>query len=281
MSDTFDAGAATDAAPEVTTTAPADTGTTAASDGFDPGPGDTLAHPQGDVFTRDYVERIRQEAASHRVRAKEYADRYGVFDAYEDADRQVWVDLATSWRDDPQSAAETMRRIADSVLGMQQQQAAEERVAATQEVLDLADEDLTPEQVAKLVDERLAERERIAAERAEAEAAVAEVVSQVEGAGFAKGTPDHLMVLMTASQNGGDVAKAIEQQKAYRQSIIDDYVKGKADSAAPVSPGGAPATTPTLDFASEEARRDPLRYASKMAEQAARNRVLAERGDRS
>src|SRR5437762_3088197 len=64
---------------------------------------DPLEAPPDDqaVFSRSYVEKVRGEAQRYREEARS-AQRYNeVFNVYEEADQQVWLDLARTWAQDP------------------------------------------------------------------------------------------------------------------------------------------------------------------------------------
>ena len=100
-----------------------DAGSVGAAPVGDVGGSDAL--PEGvQSFDRAYVEKLRNESAGYRTQlreAQQAASRYEVFDAYDDEDRGVWLDLASTWQADPYQAAETMRTIANRVLGEAQQ----------------------------------------------------------------------------------------------------------------------------------------------------------------
>src|SRR4051812_9743826 len=68
---------------------------------------DIFAEPASDqaVFDRGYVEKLRREGARYRTEHQTSAEALSgyerVFGAYDQADRQVWMDLASTWATDP------------------------------------------------------------------------------------------------------------------------------------------------------------------------------------
>jgi uncharacterized protein (UPF0335 family) len=207
-----DQGLTTDTAPPVEAFAPA------------PAP-DLLADPSPEqaVFDRGYVESIRKEAQRYRGEAQRAA-QYEVFDQYEDQDRQVWIDLARTWAEDPSRAAQVMQSIARGVLGEPQQEP-EMTDYQTPPIEAPSDDELTPSRVKELIEETFRTRD----ERAAEQAAIDNVMSEVREHGYDPNTAEGFMVLWNANnQTNGDIAAAAEMVKGYRQSIIDDYVQGRS-----------------------------------------------------
>lgn len=219
-------------------------------------------------FDRSYVEKLRAEAALNRTKAREHEqqlrqtqeklERYAAFDAYNDDDMQIWSGMATDWQADPAVAAQTMQQIAQRVLGDPTSTAAEK--ADAQAILDNpavseAAEQLTPEKVREIArEETLAQR----AER-EREEAVQGVFRQLEEAGYEQGTQEAFSVLWIANnKTSGDIGQAIEQYKAYEQSIVDRYVDTVAKGGTPVqlpAAGAAGSPTPETPKNIREAKR--------------------------
>lgn len=230
-----------------------DTGNTSAPD---PAPDagsfgdDGLTMPDGQqLFDRSYVTKLRDEAANWRTQLREVqerASRYEVLDRYDDADRQVWIELAQSWEQDPYQAAAAMRQIAERVLGDIEQQ---QQQPGNDSLFDGDDDDdlsaMTPEKVQEIVAAELARQ----AEEAELEAAVEGVYGEIRQAGIDPTSPDGFMVLWRASnQTNGDVAKALEQHQQYKQSIINEFIAAKSGAGAvpPVANGIAGAERPQV-----------------------------------
>ena len=190
-------------------------------------PSDPLADPSPEqaVFDRGYVESIRREAQRYRGEAQtaaQQAARYDeVFGQYEPADQQVWFDLARTWAQDPAKAAQVMQQIATGVLGEGQPEMTDYRNEPAPEQVD---EGLTPDKVQAMIDAQFQTREQAAAEQR----AVDSVMAEVRSAGYDPDSAEGFMVLWNANhETGGDIAKAAEMVKGYRQSVIDDYVAGR------------------------------------------------------
>jgi hypothetical protein len=234
-----DSSPAVDAPVSVPTdTAPLDSGSGAESE---------IALPDGQrMFERTYVEKLREEAARYRTQLREQqeaAAKYEVFGKYEDDDYQVWQSLADTYLRDPAQAAEMMRTISERILGGATPEEATQQVIAEQ-----TDDDVfvTPDKVAELVKAELA-REREAAQQ---EAAVESIYAEIREAGFDPMSIDGYQVLWRATnETGGDIAKAVASHRAYRQQIIDDYVRGKSSqpNAAPAPNGTTGQARPKID----------------------------------
>jgi hypothetical protein len=209
-------------------------------------PGDLFAEPTPEqaVFDRGYVERLRQEGARYRTEHKTAADALAgyeqVFGGYDPEDRQVWLDLARTWATDPGQAAGVMQQIAQAVLNQGEGTAAAPDAAVPSEAGDGLGE-LTPQQVQQMIAEAIDGRDRAAAEQR----AVEEVYSEIRAAGYDPSTKEGFMVLWLANNGGqGDIQAGIREMQAWRQSIVDDYVSGRANGHHPTpSPSGAVATT--------------------------------------
>lgn len=234
-----DIGLTTDNAPPVEVTQP--TPAPAATD-----PLSDLPENQA-VFDRGYVEKVRGEAQRYREEARTAsaaAERYNqVFGVYDEADRGVWLDLASTWATDPNRAAQIMQQIASGVLGDQDAGAGTAGPSSPgdqPETPTFDGEELTPERVQELIEEKFTARE---AKQAEAQA-VEEVYAEVRQAGFDPNTAEGFMVLWNANHfTNGDITEAVKMTNSYKQSIIDGYVQGRSTGAVPMpSQGGVQAT---------------------------------------
>lgn len=208
--------------------------------------GDPLSMPDGtQLFQRDYVEKIRNEAARYRTTLRETEERlkgYDVFDAYDPEDRAVWTQMAEMWQRDPAEAAAFMRNIAESVLTEGQQPETAEQQPASE--LDEF-EDLTPERIDQRIEAKIAEREAARQAAAEQERAVTAINDEITQAGFEMGSLESVVILQIASvRTGGDVTKAIqvfqESEKAKTQKAVDDYVAAMRNGGSSASPSGTP-----------------------------------------
>lgn len=205
------------------------------------GPADPFGDLPADqsVFSRGYVEQIRQEAQRYRGEAqtaaqaaKAYEEVFGI---YEPDDRQVWMDLASTWAVDPARAAQVMQQIAAGVLGDGQAQGQDETYEEPPP--SNGDVQLTEQQVAQMIAEQFTARD---ANQLEARL-VNEIYDEVRAAGYDP-DGDGFQILYDANHfTGGDIPKAIEMQRAREQRIIDNYVQGRSSGRVPMpTSGGVP-----------------------------------------
>lgn len=198
-------------------------------------------------FTREQMSEVRDEAAKHRIAAREARERiaeleadpiYQVANKYTPEDKATWVQFMDGWLENPQQTANDFRMIANNVLG-DPTSTAEEKAEAI-EVLEQTEnmEALTPEAVQALVDEKLSARDQ----QAQTERAIDAVHTQIAEAGFPKGTADNFKVLWIANNDpaaDGDVSKAIDIMKQERQAIIDEYNTNLRNGVTPkIAPDG-------------------------------------------
>jgi hypothetical protein len=169
--------------------------------------------PEGDKFDRPYVERLRKEAANARLKAKQYGD---VFDQYEDADRQAFLDLAKMLRENPKAAAEEMSAAAQEILKQYNQAVADPSV-------DTGDSEfMTKAEYARLQQESAIAAETISIENEARELGYTVSVKDVD-----------YRLLLTIAQNetNGDLQSAHAKLEARNQGVIDAYLASKADDA--------------------------------------------------
>jgi hypothetical protein len=226
--------------------------------------GDLLASPLGaeePFVSRGYAEKLRAEGFKYRtdLRAtQENLNRYeAIFGDYQDADRDVWFDLANTWKSDPTRAAAMMRAIADAVQadGTPDEQQATAEAVETGAATGL----LTPEQVQAMIDAKLGERDT----QAQEDRMVNQVLTEVRGEGFDPDSIEGFMVLWTASnQTGGDVKAAAQKMRDYKQSIIDGYVQGRANGQRPTpsAPGTAATEAPAGPGSWDDVRKGATKF---------------------
>lgn len=182
-----------------------------------------------ETFDRSYVEKLRNEAAAHRTKAKSYEQ---AFEGWDEGDQQVWLETVQLARLDPKAGAERLRQITELLAGG----------ATPQEAADQVDgkepEYLTKEEVDRLLQER--------DEKAHIDAQVQKIAAKAESLGYEKDSPSYTQLLVLARDvYKGDLDKAHEAIKAERQKVIDDYLAEKAaaaDAHIPLRRGGAPAS---------------------------------------
>jgi hypothetical protein len=215
--------------------------------------------PEQPVFDRGYVDKIRREGQRYRETARtaeaELATYADVFAGYDQADRDVWLDLAATWKADPEAAAQKMQHIVQAVLGSEPDPTV--APAAAQQMDEPTDLDLlSPEKVEQLVNDRvqaaLDARDRAAAEQA----ALDGVYAELRQAGVDPSTREGFMVLWTANhETNGDIAAAIDSVRGWKQTIVDDFVKGRQTGALPAPAQGVVASEPQTINNVEDARR--------------------------
>jgi hypothetical protein len=245
MSDTIDFGTPPDPGPA---SAPAP----AAAPAAPAAPSDDLfANPVGDdqpLVSRGFAENLRAEGLKYRTDLRATQEQLSgyeaVFGGYEQADRDVWFDLARTWQTDPARAAATMQAIANAVMDEQGGTPPADTPTTPQgtppDMTPDANGLLTQDQVQAMIDAKLGERDQ----RAHEDSMVNQVLTEVRAEGIDPDGIEGMMVLWTASnKTNGDVKAAANELRAYRQSIIDGYVQGRANGTPPTpSGGGVPGT---------------------------------------
>lgn len=205
----------------------------------EPPAADPFDDPANERFDRTYVERLRREAADARVSGKPFKD---AFDGYQQEEVEALLDLVTTIRQDPRTAAARMAELVDVI----NQQFQEEAPPGEE-----------PEVVTR------AEVERMLAEREQEKSissAVQSIEQQASELGYKKGSRDYVTLLWTAqNETNYDLKAAHETIKADRQRVIDEYVSGKekdADGSATRPPGGGAGSEPRKagDFKDARAR---------------------------
>ena len=170
-----------------------------------------------DTFDRAYVEKLRQESAGYRTRAKAYDE---AFDGFDDESRDVFLGLAKDLVNSPESAARRMIEVSKQLLG------------------DDFDTALTgpPPPLTREDAERLwAEKEAARGQ----EEAIRAVQNEARELGYKDDTPDMSELFWFASnQTGGDLKAAHELVEARKQATIDAYLEKKRAA-------GESFTTPT------------------------------------
>jgi len=208
---TPDAGVGT-AADVVDASPPVDTGASATPDVSTPD-----ASEAQDTFDRAYVEKLRQESAGYRTRAKTYDE---AFDGFDDESREVFLGLAKDLVNSPEAAARRMIEVSKQLLGEDFDSALTGPPPA-----------LTREDAERLWAEKEAARGQ--------EDAIRAVQNEARELGYKDDTPDMSELFWFASnQTGGDLKAAHEKVEARKQAAIDEYLEKKRAA-------GESFTTPT------------------------------------
>lgn len=119
--------------------------------------------PEGeDVFPRDYVEKLRAEAAKHRTRARDIESK---FEGYTPEEKERFLELAHQLSTDPKAAYEEFAGVTERLakqLGIEEKTMEETPTPAESAPAESAASALTPEAIDEIVSKRL-EAERAAA----------------------------------------------------------------------------------------------------------------------
>jgi len=188
--------------------------------GVAPSTPETPTAPAGtdqDTFDRAYVEKLRQESAGYRTRAKTYDE---AFDGFDDESRDVFLGLARDLVNSPESAARRMIEVSRQLLGEDFDSALTGPPPA-----------LTREDAERLWAEKEAARGQ--------EDAIRAVQNEARELGYKDDTPDMSELFWFASnQTGGDLKAAHEKVEARKQAAIDEFLEKKRAA-------GESFTTPT------------------------------------
>ena len=202
----------------------------AAPEGGEP-PAPEISAPEGgeppapETFDREYVEKLRREAADYRTKYGVYRD---AFDGYDDESREALLSIARDIVANPRNAAERMVQVAKGLTGEEFESL----------LNDEGPKPLTQEDLQKEFEKR--EREK------EEQQAIAAVEQEANTLGYKQGSADYADLMFRAyNDHSGDLKAAHEAREAAKQAIIDEYLKSKAEgngSFPPVSTDGAPST---------------------------------------
>ena len=187
---------------------------------------DTLDRLDGEV-DQAYLERLKKEAISHRLRAKEIAQQF-----------DPWKDAVDGWEEDQAEAVRQLLAAAKAgdtdtvmaILGIETPGTPEPTPPAA-----------PPEASAGIT---LADVERLLAEReqkAKLEADIKAIEEQVGALGYEKGSNDYVLLFKIANEETNfDLNAAHEKVQAWKQSLVDQFVTQKANGATPPPAQGGP-----------------------------------------
>lgn len=168
--------------------------------------------PQGDVFDRKYVEKLRRENASYRERAKKWES---AFEGYEDGAVEEWKEMIAGFKQDPKGVAEKWRDLSEEIL-KQFTPAEQEQIAEA--VQDGEDVPLTRTQFEKLMSER--------EQQWEMDSMVQDIETEARELGYNLKSREYKILLMTAQEiPSGSIQEAHELLEAEKQRIIDSEIE--------------------------------------------------------
>ena len=214
-----------------------------------------MALKPGDPGYESELDRARKDAARYRAALAPYKDVFGSFSEDEQA---ALLDLVGGLNESTEAGAKKFRDFAYAILGDEQFSAdapwetlgsteptGEEPVADEQnqnqgapseEVLSLTKEDLIA---------ILDERDRRSQE-AQLEQEVQSIMSEVQAAGFADGTPEQALVLWhMANETNGDLGAAVEKVRAVFPSGDEGGEEQSDEPPATPPPSDPPETSGT------------------------------------
>lgn len=181
------------------------------------------------TFDRKYVTKLREEAAGHRTAAKVFTD---AFSGYSEEERSVWLELATGLLNDPAATADRLQQIADRARG----------VDPGKETPPAGEDDDTPMTKAQMK-AFLAEQEQAA----DLDRRVADIKSAAVELGYKPDSISYRTLLITAQENGGDIAKAHGLLEGEKQAHIDAYVEAQRVAAEGNPTGGGNGRIPAQE----------------------------------
>lgn len=212
---------------------------------------DPLDLPDGvDQFSREYVQRLRDEAAKNRTRAKEVTDRFSAFQSMPEplADGMLRFVQDFANEDTRSQAAWGMFQSLGGVLGVEPERLqslfeAAEEAGVTEELGELS-----PEQIRDLARSEFSKvRQEVETERLEAEIAAAFNSAVGEGDPQQYILAYHYMGELGLPLNEA-IARYQDERASYEANLkaqaIEEYLREKAgQGGAPVpSAGASPAT---------------------------------------
>jgi len=190
------------------------------------------------TFDRAYVEKLRQEAASNRVSAKEMRERYASFEGYDDGDRQLWSQLAEELQNDPRTAAANFKTISENILSSFED-GEEPTTAAVEEV---AGDFLTEDKLKSFMQNY--EREQSIDREAQG------MLSKARELGYDDGTDEQILLLTIASQKNIGIEDAHKAFENISQARYDKYIAEQAKH--PIAPNDGTAVSGETELALDD-----------------------------
>jgi hypothetical protein len=197
--------------------------------------------PEGEkpeVFDRDYVEKLRDQAAGYRVQAKEFHE---AFEGYDEAATAKFLDLAKGLNDETrhEDVAREFLTIGKRIL--------------TSLGKEVGDDFSTPDPNRPLTLAELEKREAAQAEERQMAEIVEKLDQEITGLGYTTGSPDHYALMRLANdREDGSIEKAHEALQEWKKGIINEWAssfKQKQDKHLK--------TTPAVGVAPKDAGEEP------------------------
>lgn len=188
------------------------------------------------TFKRDYVEKLRKEAAERRVALKPYEE---AFQGYSEEDRTTWFRIQQQVLADPEAGAQTLEDVAKYLReGMKPKDAADAAGVEPAEGEKPEEKPMTKADVEKFFADQKKE--------AEINEASLRIETEAKAAGYEPGTTKYKLLLTRAIDMKFDLTGAIAAEKAEAQKIIDDFVQAQVARGEkwPATPGPAGSGAP-------------------------------------
>lgn len=200
-----------------------------------------------DVFPREYVEKLRKEAAGYRTQVREYENIFGDLD---DDSRELLTDYFRTANAAANGDQDAQRRLVEE-FGVDDADDDEDVAQVAQ------DTGLTEESVRAMIAEALGQRDQHEAQQQ----AIQSVQSRAKDLGYDTASEDYILLLRFANESAvpedtDPLVWADEQVKAYKDSIVQAYLAEKEGQTGPrvSTPGAAPSTAAGPPVTFEEAR---------------------------
>jgi len=172
--------------------------------------------PEGDTFDRAYVEKLRNEAAKHRTRARSFED---AFSGYSESERDRFLDLAGKLNSDPESALDEFR---DVTIRLAEKVGKEPFVMSEEVVPEVAADPAPAVDIDALIEAKFAERQAAADKQSDVERTFAEAEALDPGY---KDPAAKAHLFAVAQHNSTDLAGAHEILQNQLQSAIDAAIE--------------------------------------------------------
>jgi hypothetical protein len=198
--------------------------------------------PDRDTFDRPYVEKLRQEAAQYRTRARQYEE---AFDGYDDETRQAFLDFARLQYAAANGDEAAMAQLQEFYGDDEDDDTPDDGVPQFQsrEEFEQFQRQVAREEAERLYQERESHQQQIAA--------VEQVKVTARAMGYDTASPDYVLLMQFANQPDvisldDPLVEADRRVKAYQQQLVAQFTGQKAAQAdttvaAPSGNGGASA----------------------------------------
>ena len=220
-------------------------------------------------YPSEVVEKLREENARRRIEARELRE---VWEGYSDEERERMQNVVRKLPEDPRAAYDDLNRMIENLregLGIEEETDEMSEPEIDEDPQPVGERGLTEDDIAKLVDERLA----AAAQESRAKQIFSD--AQALDPRYAEGSDDLFQLLRVASREGS-LEKADKVLKEREQGIRDEAVAEYRASLRGDHPPRVPATGSVTPKAEEV---EDLDSAAKLAEEMMRAQFAMAQGE--